>query len=131
MEKLASQVINSFSERWSTHPTIVAVAALAVAGCGGESTDDNSTETLKTMTDPLTQPFAMLSADAPVAEKRPFEIEQHGRKRIDNYAWLRDEGWQDVLRDPAELDDDIRAQLDAGGIASVGYGYSRPNAMSG
>ncbi len=87
-------------------------AVLAMAGCGPKSTDETTTDT-KTMTDPLARPFALLAADAPAAEKRPEEIEQHGITRVDNYAWLRDEGWQEVLRDPAELDDDIRVHLDA------------------
>jgi oligopeptidase B len=51
--------------------------------------------------------------DIPVAEKRPVEIEQHGRVRVDNYGWLRDESWQEVLRAPDTLDADIRAHLQA------------------
>lgn len=50
---------------------------------------------------------------APSVEKRPVEITQHGITRTDNYAWLRDEGWQQVLRDPATLDADIRDTLEA------------------
>ena len=49
----------------------------------------------------------------PVIEKRPVETTQHGVTRVDNYAWLRDKKWQDVLRDPSRLDADIRAVLDA------------------
>lgn len=58
-------------------------------------------------------PFANLDVDPPAARKVPVEIEQHGVTRVDNYAWMRDEGWQDVLRDPSTLDDDIREHLDA------------------
>ncbi|MEO1203862.1 MAG: hypothetical protein AAFX10_14225, partial [Pseudomonadota bacterium] len=86
----------------------ISIAALAISGCGTKSNDNASSETSQTMKDPLTEPFAMLSADAPVADKRPVEVEQLGKTRVDNYAWMRDEGWQEVLRDPAELDDDIR-----------------------
>lgn len=50
---------------------------------------------------------------APTVEKRPVETTLHGESRIDNYAWLRDANWQDVLRDPHKLGDDIRAVLDA------------------
>ena len=63
--------------------------------------------------DSRNQPFAMVAADAPAADKRPVEIEQHGIMRVDNYAWLRDDDWQEVLRDPAALDDDIRQHLEA------------------
>jgi len=59
-------------------------------------------------------PFAAAAKiPAPIVEKRPKDITQHGVKRTDNYAWLRDAKWQDVLRDPGKLDGDIRAVLDA------------------
>lgn len=59
-------------------------------------------------------PFAdAKSLAAPVVEKRPEKIVQHGRSRIDNYAWLRDASWQDVLRNPEKLSGDIRTVLDA------------------
>ena len=31
----------------------------------------------------------------------------------DDYAWLKDENWQEVLRNPARLDPDIRSYLEA------------------
>ena len=92
---------------------LFATTALVLAGCGNSSNDQSSTETAATMSDPLSEPFALLAADAPDADKRPVEIEQHGKTRVDNFAWMRDEEWQEVLRDPAELDDDIREHLDA------------------
>lgn len=36
---------------------------------------------------------------------------QVGRTRTDEYAWLKDERWQEVLRDPSVLKPDIRAHL--------------------
>lgn len=36
---------------------------------------------------------------------------QAGRKRVDEYAWMKDEKWQEVLRDPTLLRADIRAHL--------------------
>ncbi len=65
------------------------------------------------MTQNDNNPFDLIDAESPVAERRPLEIEQHGIKRIDNYAWLRDAQWQEVLRDPGELDADIRSYLEA------------------
>ena len=49
----------------------------------------------------------------PAAEKRPVTLEQHGVSRTDEYAWLRDERWQEVLRDPSVLSADIRDYLEA------------------
>ena len=49
----------------------------------------------------------------PVAPKRPVTIEQLGRTRTDDYAWMKDENWQQVLRDPAALRADIREHLTA------------------
>ena len=36
----------------------------------------------------------------PPAPKRPTSSEHHGRVLMDDYAWMRDENWQQVLRDP-------------------------------
>lgn len=52
-------------------------------------------------------------ASAPVAEKRPLELSQHGITRIDDYAWLRADNWKQVMREPDALDKDIRAHLEA------------------
>ena len=45
---------------------------------------------------------------APTAEKRPLRSLHHGIERFDDYAWLRAENWQEVMRDPAVLAEDIR-----------------------
>lgn len=49
----------------------------------------------------------------PVARKDPRRIEQLGRVRVDDYAWMKDDGWQAVMRDPAALRSDIREHLEA------------------
>ncbi|MEJ8473902.1 S9 family peptidase [Roseibium algae] len=49
----------------------------------------------------------------PRAEARPLTLETHGITRQDDYAWLRAENWQEVMRDPDVLDADIRAYLEA------------------
>jgi len=49
----------------------------------------------------------------PVAPKRPKRIEQLGRVRTDDYAWMKDENWQKVMRDPKVLRADIREHLEA------------------
>ena len=49
----------------------------------------------------------------PVAPKRPFFRTCHGLSLADDYAWLKDANWQQVLRDPASLDPAIRTYLEA------------------
>jgi oligopeptidase B len=55
----------------------------------------------------------MSAPQPPVAAKIPHRIEQLGRVRVDEYAWMKDENWQQVLRDPKALRADIRAHLEA------------------
>lgn len=52
-------------------------------------------------------------AAAPVAPRRPHSFTHHGITVTDDYAWLKDENWQEVLRDPSVLKPDIRAYLEA------------------
>jgi oligopeptidase B len=49
----------------------------------------------------------------PIAAKRPHTTMRHGVSFVDDYAWLRDPKWQEVMHDPAVLDRDIRAYLEA------------------
>ena len=50
---------------------------------------------------------------APATERRPSADEHHGITRIDDYAWLRADNWQEVFRDPDMLEPDIRSHLEA------------------
>ncbi|MGO3930366.1 S9 family peptidase [Rhodopseudomonas pseudopalustris] len=50
---------------------------------------------------------------APIAARRPHSFTTHGITLTDDYAWLKDPNWQEVLRDPSVLDPDIRAYLEA------------------
>ena len=94
-----------------------AVLATVLAACGPGPADDPSTmPTRETANDRkhIPPPFSLAPNTAtPTAQKRPVEIEQHGQTRVDDYGWLRDENWQDVLRDPDVLDPDIRSYLEA------------------
>lgn len=47
----------------------------------------------------------------PVTPRHPLRIEQLGRTRVDDYAWLKPLNWKEVWRDPATLDPLIRAEL--------------------
>src|SRR5438067_7462342 len=49
----------------------------------------------------------------PKAPKQPRRIEQLGRERVDDYAWMKDDNWQAVLRDPKAVRADIREHLEA------------------
>jgi len=49
----------------------------------------------------------------PAAPKRPHTFSHHGQDRVDDYAWLKDENWQEAMRDPSKLNADIRAYLEA------------------
>jgi len=49
----------------------------------------------------------------PAAAKKPHRVEQLGRVRVDDYAWMKDDNWQQVLRDPKALRADVREHLDA------------------
>jgi oligopeptidase B len=53
------------------------------------------------------------SAPAPVAPRRPHSFTTHGITLVDDYAWLKDADWQEVLRDPEVLSADIREYLEA------------------
>ena len=55
----------------------------------------------------------------PVAAKQPVRIEQLGHVRTDDYAWMKDENWQRVLRDPSALREDIAAHLRAENACSA------------
>jgi len=58
-------------------------------------------------------PFTTSKITPPKADKRPIQIEQLGRIRTDDYAWLKDENWQDVMKDPSKLNPAIDEHLRA------------------
>jgi oligopeptidase B len=48
---------------------------------------------------------------APSPKKEPKTIVQLGRTRTDDYAWMKDDNWQKVLRDPTLIKADVKAHL--------------------
>jgi oligopeptidase B len=68
-------------------------------------------ETLKEPPLPASAKTAAQKPVAPSPVRKPFEIEQLGHKRIDNYHWMKDDNWQAVLRDPSLIRADIKAAL--------------------
>jgi oligopeptidase B len=49
----------------------------------------------------------------PVAQKIPKRTEQLGRVRVDDYAWMKDDNWQKVLRDPTLIKAEVKDHLTA------------------
>jgi oligopeptidase B len=60
----------------------------------------------------VTQPSNKKNSLAPLAPRRPRAFTTHGITITDDYAWLKDENWQEVLRDPQVLNADIRKYLE-------------------
>ena len=54
-----------------------------------------------------------IAIDEPRAQQRPVVQSWHGVRLTDEFAWLKAANWRDVMREPAALDPDIRAYLDA------------------
>ena len=66
-------------------------------------------------------------ATPPVAPRRPHSLTHHGVTVTDDYAWLKDDNWQEVLRDPSVLKPDIRAYLEAeNAYADTVLGHTEP-----
>jgi oligopeptidase B len=59
----------------------------------------------------LNRPLTRLAP--PVAQRRPVFSVRHQVELVDEYAWLRADNWQEVMRDPALLAPEIRAYLEA------------------
>jgi oligopeptidase B len=51
----------------------------------------------------------MISPPSP--PKDPKRIVQLGRERVDEYAWMKDDNWRAVLRDPSVVKPEVRAHL--------------------
>ncbi|GAB5511137.1 MAG: S9 family peptidase [Hyphomicrobiales bacterium] len=56
-------------------------------------------------------PLSAPALTSPVADQRPTERTLHGTVLKDPFAWLRADNWQEVMRTPEVLADDIRAYL--------------------
>src|SRR3979409_1016762 len=86
--------------------TDMGMGAAAVSASTGQ---DQMTQAIKTK-----QPMdAKGSQTAPIAPRRPHSFTMHGITVVDDYAWLKDANWQEVLRDPSVLNPDIRKYLEA------------------
>src|SRR5262245_5366280 len=59
----------------------------------------------------LNRPLKRLAP--PVAARQPVFSVRPQVELVDEYAWLRSDNWQEVIRDPAPLAPEIRAYLEA------------------
>jgi oligopeptidase B len=53
----------------------------------------------------------MSAPTPPRPRKDPRRIEQLGRVRVDDYAWMKDDNWQAVLHDPSVVKAEVREHL--------------------
>ena len=49
---------------------------------------------------------------APTAPQVPLKTTHHGIEKVDDYAWLRADNWQEVMQQPDKLPTDIRKYLE-------------------
>ena len=57
--------------------------------------------------------FDIKGKTVPTLQKEPFEQTHHGITSKDDYHWLRADNWQEAMREPSALPEDIKAYLTA------------------
>ena len=73
----------------------------------------------------------MTRPEPPSAPRRPETRTVHGVALTSDYAWLKAANWREVMRDPAVLDADIRAYLEAeNAYASAAFAPHAPLAAT-
>ncbi len=87
--------------------------AAHVAGLVAATTLFSGCMMTKDTAEPATLTAASTLPAPPVAARVDHEITQLGRTRNDPYNWLKDENWQEVMREPSLLKPEIRSYLEA------------------
>lgn len=87
--------------------------AAHVAGLVAATTLFSGCMMTKDTAEPATLTAASTLPAPPVAARIDHEITQLGRTRNDPYNWLKDENWQEVMREPSLLKPEIRSYLEA------------------
>jgi oligopeptidase B len=85
-----------------------AASAALLTGC--TMTDKTFAETAAPV---AAKPAVAVMATPPVAPRIDHETTQVNRTRNDPYNWMKDDKWQEVMRDPSVLRIDIRTYLEA------------------
>ena len=81
-----------------------AASAALLTGFPSQSGASEPSDNTMNETASDTQTADETATETPPAAKRvPVEIEQVGRTRTDPYQWMKDENWQQVMRDPSVL----------------------------
>ena len=94
--------------------TLLATAAgsALIAACSTQTGTTDLTETTTETVEPNVPDVAATTPFPPAAKREDVTIEQAGRTRTDPYQWMKDENWQQVMRDPSVLREDIREYLE-------------------
>ena len=87
--------------------------AAHVAGLVAATTLFSGCMMTKDTAEPATLTAASTLPAPPVVARIDHEISQLGRTRNDPYNWLKDENWQEVMREPSLLKPEIRSYLEA------------------
>lgn len=92
---------------------LAGAASLAIlSNCTTQDTTPREPVTVDTP--PITEAEdTSVTMTPPIAKREPVTIEQVGRTRTDPYHWMKDDNWQQVMRDPSVLRADIREYLEA------------------
>ncbi len=83
-------------------------AAASLVGCA-VSPDTTQTDTAQKDT----MAAKLQGLEPPIAQRIDKTTTQVGRTRLDPYAWIRDDNWQQVMQEPDVLQPDIRTYLEA------------------
>ena len=78
-------------------PIGAGLTALALTACSQETDMTADTTAAAPQTSALIERARGL--EAPRAEQRPVEIEQLGFTRVDEYQWIKDDNWQQGMRE--------------------------------
>ena len=89
---------------------LLASAASAALLTGCTMTDKTLAETAVPA---AAEPAVAATLTPPLAPRIDHEITQVNRTRNDPYNWMKDDNWQEVMRDPTVLRADIRTYLEA------------------
>ena len=92
--------------------SLLLAGTAGLALCAAVADIAHATQSSATAQDTMTNETTWPDATAPTPKKVPEDITQHDITRTDNYGWIRDDNWQEVLRDPSVLKPDVREYLE-------------------
>ena len=90
--------------RWLLLPALLAASTFAFHPAGAASSPHRAS---------IGHSATPVEIAAPIAALQPVRHVPNSIPRTDPYAWLRDENWREVVKDPARLAPHIRAYIEA------------------